>query len=49
MHNLMGFIKELGGNQKVREFLDMWDIDLKFEPIEVQGEILSQVQHLDGR
>ena len=27
----------------------MWDIDLKFEPIEVQGEILSQVQHLDGR
>ena len=49
LYNLMGFIKELSGNEKVKDFLDMWGIEIKFEPIEVEGEILSQVQHLDGR
>ena len=33
----MGFIKELNNNEKVAKFLEMWGIEVRFQPIEVEG------------
>ena len=37
LYNLMGFIKELNNNEKVAKFLEMWGIEVRFQPIEVEG------------